>query len=130
MIVQRPLKVALKPPSFSAPCVRAGRVRIETNRLIIIGDGARKIAHVHARDGAIEVAECISRREAHDHVEIGDCAGKLPCEKKRQASIDKRIPIFLIQGNRLFEIGDCAVKFLLIEERRTPQIVEFGRIAV
>ena len=54
----------------------------------------------------------------------------MPCEKKRQASIDKRIPIFLIQRNCLFEIGDCAIKFLLIDERRTPQIVEFGRIAI
>ena len=83
MIVQRPLKVTLKPPSFSAPCVRAGRVRVETNCLIIIGDGACEIAHVHARHGAIDVAEWISRREAYDHVEIGDCARKLPCENKR-----------------------------------------------
>src|SRR5262249_23764456 len=105
MIVQRPVKVALKPPSFSAPCVSARRVRIETNRLIIIGDGSCEITHVHARHSAIEIAEWLSRREAHGHVEIGDCAGKLPCEKKRQASIDKRIPISLIQENCLVEIG-------------------------
>ena len=38
--------------------------------------------------------------------------------------------IFLIQGNRLVEIGDCAIKFQLIEERCTPQIVESGRITI
>src|SRR5206468_7687814 len=77
------LEVALGMPSQSAADKDVGRSRIEPDRLVVIGDGARQVGFGVPGEPAMIVGECVAGVEANSGGEVLGGAVELALARER-----------------------------------------------
>ena len=124
---QRCVDVALISPRDAAVGICFGRLRIESQRLIAVGDGPVQVAEEVLGCGAVAVCSRVVWLKLDCAGQIADTSGEIPLCKSRKASIEPSGGQVFIERNRETKIGNGPIQIFLCDPLVTALDIRYRR---